>query len=107
MADEYDVRGRRWIDCIVRLGNGRAIGKARVNIFVVRAFAKMREALRGTPIRSLGALIKRSLPNVIRRRRIFLSRKGMRPVRLRVDCRDADLHLRNHRSRQTAPYLRG
>jgi hypothetical protein len=38
--------GRRWMDCIVRLGNGRAIGRARVNIFVVRAFAKMRETLR-------------------------------------------------------------
>ena len=33
------------MDCIVRLGNGRAIGRARVNIFVVRAFAKMRETL--------------------------------------------------------------
>jgi len=29
------------------LGNGRAIWRARVNIFVVREFAKMREALRG------------------------------------------------------------
>jgi hypothetical protein len=38
---------------------------------------------------------------------IFFSRKGMRPARLRVDCSDADLHLRNHRPRQTAPYLRG
>ena len=28
-------------------------------------------------------------------------------ARLPVDCRDADLHLRNHRSRQTDPYLRG
>ena len=37
----------------------------------------------------------------------FFSRKGMRPARLPVDCRDADLHLRNHRSRQTDPYLRG
>jgi hypothetical protein len=36
------------MDCIVRLGNGRAIGRARVNIFVVRAFAKMRETLLGT-----------------------------------------------------------
>ena len=35
------------------------------------------------------------------------SRKGMRLARLRVDCRDADLHLRNHRPRQTGPYLRG
>ena len=61
MADEYDVRGRRWMDCIVRLGNGRAIGRARVNIFVVRAFAKMREALRGTPelARKLAALEKK------------------------------------------------
>ncbi len=25
-SHEYDVRGRRWMDCIVRLGNGRAIG---------------------------------------------------------------------------------
>jgi hypothetical protein len=44
-ADEYDVRGRRWMDCIVRLGNGRAIGRARVNVFVVRAFLKMRALL--------------------------------------------------------------
>src|SRR5438094_9188493 len=37
------------MDCIARLGNGRAIGRARVSIFVVRAFAKMRETLLGTP----------------------------------------------------------
>ena len=36
------------MDCIARLGNGRAIGRARVNIFVVRPFAKMRETLLGT-----------------------------------------------------------
>ena len=36
------------MDCIARLGNGRAIGRARVNIFVVRAFVKMRETLLGT-----------------------------------------------------------
>src|SRR5947207_7679158 len=49
------------MDCIARLGNGRAIGRARVNIFVVRAFAKMREALRGTPelARKLAALEKK------------------------------------------------
>src|SRR6266481_4712807 len=49
------------MDCIVRLGNGRATGRARVNIFVVRAFAKMREALRGTPqlARKLAALEKK------------------------------------------------
>jgi len=35
------------------------------------------------------------------------SRKGMRPARLGVHCPDADLHLRNHRPRQTGPYLRG
>lgn len=28
--DEYNVRGRRWMDCMVRLGSGRAIGKERV-----------------------------------------------------------------------------
>jgi hypothetical protein len=33
------------MDCIVRLGNGRAIGRARVNVFVVRAFLKMRALL--------------------------------------------------------------
>src|SRR6266446_2260154 len=49
VADEYDVRGRRWMDCIVRLGNGRAIGRARVSVYVIRAFVKMREALPGTP----------------------------------------------------------
>ena len=37
------------MDCIVRLGNGRAIGRARVNVFVIRAFSKMREALRAAP----------------------------------------------------------
>jgi len=37
----------------------------------------------------------------------MFSRKGMRPARLRVHCRDADLHLRNHQPRQTDPYLRG
>jgi hypothetical protein len=47
-SDEYDVRGRRWMDCIVRLGNGRAIGRARVNVFVIRAFVKMRETLLST-----------------------------------------------------------
>jgi hypothetical protein len=49
------------MDCIVRLGNGRALGRARVNIFVVRAFAKMREALRGNPelARKLAALEKK------------------------------------------------
>jgi hypothetical protein len=36
------------MDCIVRLGNGRAIGKARVSVFVIRAFVKMRETLLGT-----------------------------------------------------------
>jgi len=33
------------MDCIVRLGNGRAIGRARVTVFVVRAFLKMRALL--------------------------------------------------------------
>ena len=33
------------MDCIARLGNGRAIGRARVNLFVIRAFIKMREQL--------------------------------------------------------------
>ena len=49
------------MDCIVRLGNGRAIGRARVNVYVIRAFVKMREALRGTPelARKLTALEKR------------------------------------------------
>jgi hypothetical protein len=37
------------MDCIVRLGNGRAIGRARVNVFVIRAFIKMRETLRAAP----------------------------------------------------------
>jgi len=61
VADEYDVRGRRWMDCIARLGNGRAIGRARVNVFVIRAFVKMREALRGAPelARKLAALEKK------------------------------------------------
>lgn len=43
--NEYDVRGHRWIDCIARLGNGRASGRARVNVFVVRAFLRMRSLL--------------------------------------------------------------
>src|SRR5438552_10202773 len=49
------------MDCIVRLGNGRAIGRARVNVIIVRAFAKIREALRGTPelARKLAGLEKR------------------------------------------------
>ena len=49
------------MDCIARLGNGRAIGRARVNVFVIRAFVKMREALRGTPelARKLAALEKK------------------------------------------------
>jgi hypothetical protein len=49
------------MDRIVRLGNGRAIGRARVNVFVIRAFVKMREALRGTPelARKLAALEKK------------------------------------------------
>ena len=52
------MRGRRWIDCIVRLGNGRAIGRERVNVFVIRAFVKMRETLRAAPelARKLAAL---------------------------------------------------
>src|SRR5206468_7162045 len=60
-SDEYDVRGRRWMDCIVRLGNGRAIGRARVNVFVIRAFVKMRETLRAAPelARKLAALEKK------------------------------------------------
>jgi hypothetical protein len=33
------------MDCIVRLENGRAIGRARVTVFVVRAFLKMRVLL--------------------------------------------------------------
>jgi len=37
------------MDCIARLGNGRAIGRARVNVFVIRAFVKMRETLRAAP----------------------------------------------------------
>src|SRR4029077_10356287 len=48
-SDEYDVRGRRWMDCIVRLGNGRAIGRARVSVFFIRAFVKMRETLGAAP----------------------------------------------------------
>ena len=49
------------MDCIVRLGNGRAIGRARVNVYVIRAFVKMREALRGTPelARKLATLEKK------------------------------------------------
>ena len=43
--DEYNVRGRRWIDWIARRGTGRAVGRARVNIFVVRAFLRMRSLL--------------------------------------------------------------
>jgi hypothetical protein len=39
--------------------------------------------------------------------RTKIPRKGMRRARLRVRCRDADLHLRNHRPLQTDPYLRG
>jgi hypothetical protein len=60
-SDEYDVRGRRWMDRIVRLGNGRAVGRARVNIFIVRAFAKMRDTLRAAPdlARKLAALEKK------------------------------------------------
>jgi hypothetical protein len=40
---------------------GERLGRARVNVFVVRAFAKMREALRGTPelARKLAALEKK------------------------------------------------
>jgi hypothetical protein len=38
--------------------------------------------------------------------RTKIPRKGMRRARLRVRCRDADLHLRNHRPLQTDPYLR-
>ena len=37
------------MDCIARLGNGRAIGRARVNVFVIRAFVKMRETLHAAP----------------------------------------------------------
>ena len=46
------------MDCIARLGNGRAIGRARVNVFVIRAFVKMRETLRAAPelARKLAAL---------------------------------------------------
>ena len=33
------------MDCIVRLGNGRAIGRARVNIAIMRAFVRLREML--------------------------------------------------------------
>src|SRR5947207_13272655 len=44
-SGEYEVRGRRWMDCIVRLGNGRAIGRARVSVFGIRAFVKIREQL--------------------------------------------------------------
>ena len=36
------------MDCIVRLGNGRAIGRARVTVFVIRAFIRMRQTLLGT-----------------------------------------------------------
>ena len=45
VPDEYDVQGRRWIDGIARLGSGRAIGRTRVSVFVVRAFLKMRAFL--------------------------------------------------------------
>jgi hypothetical protein len=60
-ADEYDVRGRRWMDHRVRLGSGRAIGRSRVNVFVIRAFVKMRETLLGTRelARKLAALEKK------------------------------------------------
>jgi hypothetical protein len=48
------------MDCIVRLRNGRAIRRARVNIFVL-AFAKMREALLARPqlAKKLAALEKK------------------------------------------------
>src|SRR6266496_5423873 len=44
-SHEYDVRGRRWMDCIVRLGNGRAIGRARVNIAIMRTFVQLRRLM--------------------------------------------------------------
>ena len=48
---------------------------------------------------------KREEVNVIRR--WLALRKGMRPATLQVGCRDADLHLRNHRPNQTGSHLRG
>src|SRR5438128_4760648 len=44
-SGEYDVRGRRWMDCIVRLGNGRAIGRTRVNIAIMRTFVQLRRLM--------------------------------------------------------------
>jgi hypothetical protein len=41
------------------------------------------------------------------REEFFISRNRMRPSRLRVDCPDADLRLRDHRSHQTDTNLRG
>jgi hypothetical protein len=38
--DEYDVRGRRWMDCIVRLGTGERLGERE---------STWELALRGTP----------------------------------------------------------
>jgi hypothetical protein len=42
------MRGRRWIDGIACVGSGRAFGRARVSVFVIRAFVKMRETLLAT-----------------------------------------------------------
>ena len=39
------MRGRRWMDCIVRLGNGRAIGRTRVNIAIMRTFVQLRRLM--------------------------------------------------------------
>ena len=33
------------MDCIVRLGNGRAIGRARVNIAIMRTFVQLRRLM--------------------------------------------------------------
>ena len=35
--NEYDVRGRRWIDGIARVGSGRAFGRMRVNLLAANS----------------------------------------------------------------------
>src|SRR6266403_1549004 len=42
---QYDVRGRRWIDCIGRMVMRPSDWKERVNIAIMRTFVRLREML--------------------------------------------------------------
>ena len=85
--DEYDVRGRRWIDCIVRLGSGRAIGRKRVNNFRLSSPQLRSSSLSLRRLGKASDFIRKILPS---RSRIRISGGFLRLASLASRTNDAN-----------------